>query len=211
MIGVYGGTFNPVHFGHLRTALEVKELFKLQRLHLVPCRLPAHRGQPEADAEMRMQMLAAAVADTPGFYADRRELERDGPSYMVDTLAALRSELAGDTPLVLFIGADAFAGLERWHRWQHLFEFAHIVVMTRPGFQPGPLPVFLQQRVVDDPGVLSVEAAGRVFFQPVTALAISATEIRRLIAAGRSPQFLLPDRVIALIRQHQLYQATTDQ
>ncbi|TPQ25407.1 nicotinate-nucleotide adenylyltransferase [Methylomonas koyamae] len=211
MIGVYGGTFNPVHFGHLRTALEVKERFKLQRLHLIPCRLPAHRGQPEADAEIRMQMLAAAVADTPGFYADRRELERDGPSYMVDTLAALRSELAGDTPLVLFIGADAFAGLERWYRWQHLFEFAHIVVMTRPGFQPGPLPVFLQQRVVDDAGVLSVEAAGRVFFQPVTALAISATEIRRLIAAGRSPQFLLPDRVIALIRQHQLYQATTDQ
>ncbi len=150
MIGVYGGTFNPVHYGHLRTALEVKELFGLQRLHLIPCRLPAHRGQPEADAEIRMQMLAAAVADTPGFFADRRELERDGPSYMVDTLAALRSELADDTPLLLFIGADAFAGLERWHRWQRLFELAHVVVMTRPGFLHGPLPDFLQQRLADD-------------------------------------------------------------
>lgn len=211
MIGVYGGTFNPVHYGHLRTALEVKELFGLQRLHLIPCRLPAHRGQPEADAEIRMQMLAAAIADTPGFYADRRELERDGPSYMVDTLAQLRRELSSATPLLLFIGADAFAGLERWHQWQRLFEFAHVVVMTRPGFQRGPLPPFLQQRIVDDSLLLSTETAGRVLFQPVTALAISATEIRRLIAAGRSPQFLLPDRVIALIRQHQLYQATTDQ
>lgn len=158
-----------------------------------------------------MQMLAAAVADTPGFFADRRELERDGPSYMVDTLAALRSELADDTPLLLFIGADAFAGLERWHRWQRLFELAHVVVMTRPGFLHGPLPDFLQQRLADDSRLLSDAPAGRIYFQPVTALAISATEIRRLIAAGRSPQFLLPDRVIALIRQHQLYQATTDQ
>lgn len=209
MIGVYGGTFNPVHFGHLRTALEVKELFNLDQLRLIPCRLPAHRDEPEAPAELRLQMLEAAIADTPGFYVDRRELERSGPSYMVDTLQSLRAELDRDTPLLLFIGADAFAGLERWHEWQRLFDFAHVVVMTRPGFVSDVLPTFLQQRLAKQPEQLHRRASGCLYFQEVTALAISATAIRQLLAAGRSPQFLLPDRVIALIRRHQLYQAAT--
>lgn len=205
MIGIYGGTFNPVHYGHLRTALEVKELFELEQLRLIPCRLPPHRDEPQVPAHLRLQMLEAAVADTYGFSIDRRELDREGPSYMVDTLHSLRNEI-GNMPLLLFIGADAFAGLESWHQWQRLFDYAHIVVMTRPGYAEPTLPAFLQQHVCSDKTQLSRQAAGFLVFQEVTALAISATAIRDLVSTGRNPQFLLPDRVIELIRRHRLYQ-----
>lgn len=204
MIGVYGGTFNPVHYGHLRTALEVKELFALSELRLIPCRLPPHRDEPEVPAERRLEMLAAAIADSPGLNIDRRELDRDGPSYMVDTLQSIRAEI-GDTTLLLVIGADAFAGLRSWHRWQNLFDYAHIVVMTRPGYRLQALPAFLKSRVRSERRQLD-SGVGGLFFQEVTALEISATVIRALVAAGRDPQFLLPDSVIALIRRHQLYQ-----
>ncbi|MCQ8118740.1 nicotinate-nucleotide adenylyltransferase [Methylomonas rosea] len=208
MIGVYGGTFNPVHYGHLRTALEVKELFELEQLRLIPCRLPPHRDEPDVPAHLRLQMLEAAVADTHGFNVDRRELDRAGPSYMVDTLHSLRAEI-DNTPLLLFIGADAFAGLERWHQWQRLFDYAHIVVMTRPGYAGLALSAFLQQRIAEDRTQLSRQTAGLLTFQEVTALAISATAIRELVASGRDPQFLMPDRVIELIRRHHLYQPPT--
>lgn len=206
MIGIYGGTFNPVHYGHLRTALEVRELFDLDELRLIPCRLPAHRDEPEVPAEFRLRMLEIAVADTPRLNVDRRELDRDGPSYMVDTLGSLREEHA-DTPLLLFIGADAFAGLERWHRWRALFDYAHIVVMTRPGHVVQALPDFLRQRLSEDRTQLRNRPAGCLFFQAVTLLDISATRIRQIIAAGDNPQFLLPDSVLAFIQQHRLYQA----
>lgn len=204
MIGVYGGTFNPVHYGHLRTALEVCEHFALDGLRLIPCRLPPHRQHPEVSAELRLRMLEIAAADTPEFVVDRRELDRDGPSYMVDTLLSLRAEFA-DRSLVLFIGADAFAGLERWHRWQDLFEYAHLVVMTRPGYSMPVLANILQRRLARDGAELRAQPAGLLMFQPVTALAISATEIRGLVAAGRNPKFLLPESVIDFIRQHRLY------
>ncbi len=204
MIGVYGGTFNPVHYGHLRTALEVCEYFALDSLRLIPCRLPPHRQYPEVSAELRLRMLEIAVAELRDFVVDRRELDRDGPSYMVDTLHSLRDEFP-DQPLVLFIGADAFAGLESWHRWRALFEHAHLAVMTRPGYDMPALAEFFQRRLTRDPAELRNRNAGLLYFQPVTALAISATDIRGLIAAGRNPKFLLPDNVIAFIRQHRLY------
>jgi len=204
MIGIYGGTFNPVHYGHLRTALEVAELFELDRLNMIPCRLPPHRSEPDVDGEMRLAMLQLAIADTPALFADRRELDREGPSYMVDTLASLRAENADDG-LILFIGTDAFAGLDRWHRWQHLFDYAHVVVMTRPGCKMPVMPEFLRERLCQDRRQLQQKTAGCLFFQAVTALDISATAIRELITSGRNPRFLLPDAVIAYIRQHQLY------
>ncbi len=209
MIGIYGGTFNPVHYGHLRTALEVKELFGLDELRLIPCRLPPHREQPEVSGEMRLQMLQIAAGDMPEFSVDRCELDRKGPSYMVDTLKAVREENP-DRPLLLFIGADAFTGLESWHQWQRLFDYAHVVVMTRPGFNRQPLPDFLQQRLIEDRLALQIRPAGCLFFQPVTLLDISATQIRQIIAGGGDPRFLLPDAVLAFIQQHQLYQAPND-
>lgn len=206
MIGIYGGTFNPVHFGHLRTALEVKELFALDQLRLIPCRLPPHRDEPDVSSEFRLRMLEMAIANTPGFSVDRCELDRDGPSYMVDTLQSLREELGGE-PLLLFIGADAFSGLERWYQWQRLFDYAHLVVMTRPGYVRQTLSDFLQQRIIEDGAQLKSRLAGGLFFQAVTSLDISATKIRQIIAAGGNPQFLLPDDLLAFIQKHQLYQA----
>ncbi|MBS3962960.1 MAG: nicotinate-nucleotide adenylyltransferase [Methylomonas sp.] len=204
MIGVYGGTFNPVHFGHLRTALEVREQFGLDELRLIPCRLPPHRCQPSVSAADRLAMLQLACADIDGFVVDGRELAREGPSYTVDTLVSLRQEYP-QTPLLLFMGQDAFEGLMRWHRWQHLFDHAHVVVMTRPGYQCLALPTFLQVRLTQEPSALNVHNAGKLFFTTVTALAISATAIRAMIAEQRNPKFLLPDAVIAYIHQHRLY------
>lgn len=206
MIGVYGGTFDPVHFGHLRTALEVLEIFALDELRLIPCSQPPHRGHPEVTAAFRLQMLQLAAAEQPGFVVDDRELRRDGPSYMVDTLASLRSETDAATPLLLFIGADAFAGLERWHQWQRLFDYAHIVVMTRPASPAPILSPFLELRHTNNKQHLKNQPAGCILLQNVTQLEISATQIRRLLAEHRDPRFLLPDAVLAFIRHHRLYQ-----
>jgi len=208
MIGVYGGTFNPVHYGHLRTALEVRECFELDDLKMIPCRVPAHRGEPDVSAEHRLRMLELAVAGTPGLSVDRRELDRPGPSYMVDTLQSLAAELPG-SGLVLFVGADAFTGLEGWYRWRDLFDYAHIVVMTRPGFQPSVLGDFMRARLAARRDELRDARAGKLFFQAVTLLDIAATQIRRIVADGTNPRFLLPDAVLAYIQQHQLYRASS--
>ncbi|PPD32864.1 MAG: nicotinic acid mononucleotide adenylyltransferase, partial [Methylomonas sp.] len=128
MIGIFGGTFDPVHYGHLRSALEVKELFGLDEVRLIPCYQPPHRDQPKASATMRLQMLQQAINHEPGLVVDSRELNRAGPSYMVDTLKSLREEFSEQT-LLLFIGSDAFENLTSWHRWQQLFDYAHLVVL----------------------------------------------------------------------------------
>jgi nicotinate-nucleotide adenylyltransferase len=213
MIGIYGGTFDPVHYGHLRTALEVSEALALAELRFVPCQIPPHRGAPGASAEQRWRMLAAALADSePRLRIDLRELERPGPSYMVDTLESLRTEM-GDVPLCLILGMDAFLGLSRWHRWRELFDLAHLVVMRRPGYRPemaGELRGIVEERVVDRPEVLGDSQAGRVYFVTVTQLEISASQIRDLIAKGRSTRYLTPDAVLAVIRDERLYQSMPD-
>lgn len=206
MIGVYGGTFNPIHYGHLRTALEVKTLFDLDQLRLIPCRQPPHRQQPEVSGQMRMAMVQLAIAGVAGLIADGRELGREGPSYMVDTLRSLRQEMP-EQSIILFIGADAFLSLETWHCWQQLFDYAHLVVMTRPNYSLRLESEFLCQRLVTERERLTAQSAGYLFFQAVTPLDISATQIRQIIATDGNPQFLLPDAVLAFIQQHQLYQA----
>lgn len=204
MIGVYGGTFDPVHYGHLRTALEVKQVFSLNELRFIPCAQPAHREQPQTGAEHRLRMLELALQERDGFYVDRRELDRPGPSYMVDTLKSIRAEIE-QRALLLFIGMDAFKHLTGWHRWQQLFDYAHVVVMTRPGFDQQKLEDFFKQRRVDDRLSLSQQAAGLLFFQSVTQLDISATAIRQIIAEAKDPGFLLPDKVIEYIQKNSLY------
>jgi len=204
MIGIYGGTFNPVHYGHLRTALEVKEIFECEQLRLLPCAQPAHRQQPQVSAKMRLQMLELAVVNTE-LIVDNRELQRQGYSYMVDTLANIRSE-SPKQALILFIGEDAFQGLSQWHQWQGLFDYAHIVVMTRPDVKTSSnLSHFLSQRLVSDKKLLHKQLAGLLLFQNVTQLAISATQIRKIISAQQNPQFLLPDSVITTITEQKLY------
>ena len=206
MIGIYGGTFDPVHFGHLRSALELKAFLALDEIRLLPCYQPPHRGTPAATAQQRLEMLERAVRGCPELAIDTREIDRGGPSYMVDTLASLRQEL-GSRPVLLCIGSDAFQHLTEWHRWRHLFDFAHVVVMTRPGTRLSEPNAFFRERRVRAVGELRASPAGRLFFQPVTALAISATEIRRMIAEGGNPGFLLPEPVIEYILRNKLYRS----
>jgi nicotinate-nucleotide adenylyltransferase len=206
MIGIFGGTFDPVHYGHLRSALEVKEIFGLDEVRLIPSSQPPHRCQPYATANMRVQMLNLAMANQPGLIIDTREIDRAGPSYMVLTLQSLRQEFP-EQPLLLFIGSDAFNQLTNWYQWQRLFDFAHIVVLTRPGFAVLQLDEFFAVRQTGDREQLSRHLSGKLYCQPITQLDISATAIRKIFADRRNPAFLLPDAVIAYINQNKLYQA----
>jgi nicotinate-nucleotide adenylyltransferase len=208
VIGIFGGTFDPIHYGHLRAALEVKELLHLTEVRLIPSATPPHRQQPIASATMRQQMVTLAIQNQAGFICDSRELERTGKSYMVDTLASLRQDYPNQ-PLLLFIGTDAFNHLNTWHQWQRLFTFAHIVVMTRPSFRKQKPDDFYTDKYIEDPAELANTLAGKLYFQAITQLAISASSIRQQITQQRSPRFLLPDTVLDYINQHTLYQQET--
>ena len=207
-IGILGGTFDPIHYGHLRPALELRESLELAEVRFLPCRIPAHRAAPRITAEQRLALVRLATTGQVGFVTDDRELRREGPSYMVDTLASLREDFGADTPLCLIVGTDAFRELHTWHRWRDLTGLAHVVVMQRPGvLQPLPpvLEEFVTPRVVYDALALRRKPAGGILFQPVTQLNISATQIRALLARGQSPRYLLPDAVLACIHDRALY------
>jgi nicotinate-nucleotide adenylyltransferase len=204
MIGVFGGTFDPIHYGHLRCALEVKEIFALDELRLIVSATPPHREQPQASAPMRLAMLQLALTNQQGFMCDTRELDRPGLSYMVDTLHSLRIDFP-ETPILLFIGNDAFNHLTSWHRWQNLFDYAHIVVMTRPLYQTQTLNDFLLARLTEQQQHLK-KPSGKLYFQSVTPLDISATAIRNIIRQNNNPQYLLPDTVIEFIKHNKLYE-----
>jgi nicotinate-nucleotide adenylyltransferase len=193
-LAIFGGTFDPVHLGHLCVAWEAAELLEAE-VRLMPASVPPHRPPPLASADQRVAMLRAALRGQSRLTLDTRELERDGPSYTVDTLAELRAE-QGARPLVLLIGADAFAGLPGWHRWRELFALAHIGVLSRPGVAPtwpAELVDAVAGRGTADAAVLHGQPAGRVIELAVTPLEISATRIRELLGSGREPRYLLPD------------------
>jgi nicotinate-nucleotide adenylyltransferase len=215
-LAILGGTFDPVHFGHLGLASEVRDALALDGVRLVPSADPPHRHPPRASAADRVAMLRLAVADAPGLTVDTREITRGGKSYTVDTLADLRAEMPA-RPLVLLVGADAFHGFPGWHRWRTLFDLAHIVVVPRPGvgLERGLSPELLaawQQRRVDDPQLLRERPAGTIYVQPVTAQPISSSFIRSRLAAG-APSVeiagLLPASVLAYIESHRLYRHVT--
>jgi len=210
MIGVLGGTFDPIHFGHLRPALELVEQLGLDEVRLIPARVPPHRGQPAAGVDHRLAMLERAISGESRLHIDTRELSREGPSYTVDTLKSLRSELGADMPLGLIMGMDAFYGLATWHRWRELTEHANLVVTYRPDSpvpRDGELGHWLRSARVQEPGALKARAAGELLVWSVTQLDISATGIRELVGAGRSARYLLPDSVWTYIREHGLYGA----
>jgi nicotinate-nucleotide adenylyltransferase len=206
-IGILGGTFDPVHFGHLRSALEVCQQLNLDHVRLMPCHVPPHRDQPQCKAAERRLLLELAVKNAEQLIVDDRELQREGPSYSVDTLLSLRDEFP-DTPLFLIIGTDAFRHIESWSRWQHILDYAHIVLLQRPQAALD-LSAGLQQWLTDNTAKPSDRntLAGKIWPESVTPLAISATDIRRQRAAGESVQFLLPDVVLNTIDQLGLYPA----
>lgn len=192
-LAIFGGTFDPVHIGHLSVAWEASELLDAD-VHLMPAGVPPHRPAPAATAEQRVAMLRAALQGQSRLLLDTRELRRSGPSYTYDTLVELRAE-QGERPLVLLLGADAFAGLPAWHRWQEIFDVAHVGVLSRPGIEvalPAPLLQAIDRRRIDVAGDLARRPAGAVIELAVTPLEISATHVRELLAAGRDPRYLLP-------------------
>ncbi|PKO72161.1 MAG: nicotinic acid mononucleotide adenylyltransferase [Betaproteobacteria bacterium HGW-Betaproteobacteria-17] len=209
-IGVFGGTFDPIHYGHLRLAEEMAEALGLVRVLFIPAGQPPHRGAPRTAAHHRLEMVRRAIAGNPLFSVDPREVESPRPSYTVDTLTALRAELGFEQPLWLLLGADAFLVLPTWHEWQQLFVLAHIAVAARPGAQllqsdvmPESLKNEVAQRQLTDGPVSG--PAGSVLLRHMTPLAISATAIRETLARHGSARYLLPDAVLDYIDEHQLY------
>jgi nicotinate-nucleotide adenylyltransferase len=200
-LGIFGGTFDPIHYGHLRTAFELLQVLRLAEVRFLPAGQPPHRDTPRCDARRRLAMVQAAVADQPGFAVDDRELRRDGPSYTVTTLRELRAEMPGRS-LCLIIGMDAFLGLPEWHEWRAILDLAHLVVAHRPGWsapRDGLLAELLAERGAADARELHTTPAGRIRVHAVTPLEISSTDLRDLIVAGRDPRYLVPDAVRALI------------
>ena len=207
MIGILGGTFDPIHFGHLRTALEVMQGAGLEQVRFIPLHQAVHRAQPLVDGPTRLRMINVAISEQPGFVADDRELRRQGESYTVDTLGSLRAEF-GDRSICLIVGGDAFRQFLTWHRPMEILDLANLIIMQRPGhgiFNDPGLQALIDERATDRADDLRRLPAGKIYFQPVTQLEISATHIRSLIASGVSARYLLPETVLQLIHKEGLY------
>ena len=212
-IGVLGGTFDPIHYGHLRLAEELGETLKLEAVRLVPSGTPPHRSAPHVAADHRLAMTRLAAAGNSRFAVDGREVQRAGPGYTFDTLAELRDEEGSARPLVLLLGADAFLEFATWHRWHEIFDLAHVAIAHRPGFpverwterMPQPLAREYTARHMQQPLATHLQPAGGIVVVPFTALDISATAIRDMLRAGASPRYLLPGSVLDYIREHHLY------
>lgn len=205
---LFGGTFDPVHYGHLRTAAEVCDHLAAEDFRIVPTGRPGHRDAPKASPAHRLAMLRLALAPWPDLRIDDRELRRDGPSWTVETLESLRAELGAERPIVVCVGQDAANALHTWHRWSELPGLAHLLLLQRPGSpQGGPaaLQKELAAREVHTVKELLAAPAGRLLRMQTTQLEISSTEIRHQLAVGQNPRFLLPQPVLAHIHRHGLY------
>lgn len=206
-MGVFGGTFDPIHYGHLRTAFEMLQALRFADVRFIPCGDPPHRGTTFASAAERLRMVELATAGQDGFVADDREVRRNGPSYTIDTLLTLRNEFPGRA-IGLILGMDAFLGLPEWHRWDEILGLAHIIVAHRPGWKApdiGPLGDLITEFGTHRVNDLHTTLNGRLHIHAVTQLEISSTEIRDLVAAGRDPRFLMPDSVRSEIEESGCY------
>jgi nicotinate-nucleotide adenylyltransferase len=215
-IGVFGGTFDPVHIGHLRTCVELRGSLDLAEIHMIPCARPPHRSSPVATAEQRLAMLRRAIINEPCLLADDREIRRTGPSYTVDTLRELRVA-AGKRAIYFCIGMDSLLSLDSWHRWRELTDFAHLVVVARPGWNlpvQGPVADWLADKLVGDvePADIQLtakEPCGQVLIRKMIPLPIESTRLREDLANGRSVRYLIPDGVLDYIQEHRLYQTVS--
>ncbi len=212
MMGIYGGTFDPIHFGHLRSALDVAETLSLSHVLMVPSASPPHRQTPEVSVLHRWEMLSLALGEQDILQVDDREIRREGPSYTYDTLAEVRAEV-GDTPLCLIQGGDVFAQLDTWYRWQELLDLAHIVVMRRAGQQvqwSDAVTQHYRSAYQEDGAVLSSQSAGCICEIDVTPVEISATDIRQRLLENKSARYLVPENVYSYIEKNQLYQSVSE-
>lgn len=207
VVGLFGGTFDPIHYGHLRMALEFQQRLGFSEMRLLPCHLPPHREAPGRSSADRAAMARLAVTECPQLSVDERELQRDRPSYTVDTLAELRAEWGAQVSLCWCVGMDSLVTLNQWHRWRELLDYGHLVVAGRPGWCPpqqGEVAQWLRQHQ-QDVAALRQTPQGSVALVEQTMLDISATAVRNMLAAGESTQFLLPESVRHYIEQHHLF------
>lgn len=204
LIGIYGGTFDPIHFGHLRPLLEAAQHLNLAQIRFIPCFQTVHKNQPTVSAEQRCEMVRLAIANQPLFKLDLIEIERGGSSYMVDTLRDLKTRFE-DESLVLIMGTDAFAKFTSWHLWQEIPQLANILILHRPGelisFVGNEAQLWQQQSVES-----FSEKNGQLMELPVTQLDISSTQIRTLLMSGDSADYLVPEEVANYISEQKLYQ-----
>ncbi|MDR3419478.1 MAG: nicotinate-nucleotide adenylyltransferase [Nevskia sp.] len=213
-IGVFGGTFAPIHHGHIRLAVELRERLRLDRVLIVPSAHPPHRAAPEVPPERRLEWARLALAGEPGLVVDDREIRRTGPSYTYDTLAGLRAEFGPAAPIALLLGDDAANQLHTWHRWRELFDLAHLVFVERPYEPSAPAPElasFLRGRRVGAAQALLERPAGNWMAASIPPLAISSTRIRQLLKAGRSIRGLVPDAVIQSLATEDVRALTKDE
>jgi nicotinate-nucleotide adenylyltransferase len=212
-VGVFGGTFDPIHYGHLRLAEEIMEAAKLAEVRFLPSGTPPHRSAPQAHAQHRAAMVRLAIEGNNHFSVDDRETGRIGPGYTYDTLSELRRQMGSQRPIALLLGADAFLDLATWHRWHQLFDLAHVIVAYRPGFpidtwqarMPEPLAHEYAVRYMHQPLSVHLAPAGGIAAVSMTGLDISATFVRSALHTGASVRYLLPDAVLDYIRTHDLY------
>ena len=218
VLGVFGGTFDPIHCGHLELAREVRAALDLVAVRFIPAGDPPHRAAPVVPAIHRLAMVELAITDHPGLEVDSREIQRKGRSYTVETLEELRRELPSRT-LALIVGGDAFLGFAGWRRWRELFELAHVIVVARPGVSlesalPPPLAAEWATRLRGDASALTTDGAGAIIVQPITAHPISASAIREELSRGpegiAAVRGLLPAAVLAYIDRNQLYRSRPD-
>jgi len=211
LVGIFGGTFNPIHFGHLRIAQELADALALDEVKFVPSANPPHKNNVMASAERRCAMVKMTIADNPLFSVDELELNRGGASYTIDTLISLRESLGKDSSLCLMMGSDAFIQLNTWNRWQELLDYAHIVLVQRPSANPqealpSEVKALLRDHYTDQHADLNNENSGAIIMQQIAARDVSSTHIRHLLQHGESVRHLMPDVVVKYINQHQLYQ-----
>jgi nicotinate-nucleotide adenylyltransferase len=211
VIGIFGGTFDPVHYGHIKPALYVKQALSLKQLRFVPNRLPPHRAEPWLSVEQRLLLLKTALKvmseDSPEVIVDERELNRDGPSYMVDTLSSFKRDFPDET-LCLIIGMDAFLGITSWFEWRSLFELCHLVVIGRPGFDQNSIAkqfdsddyAFIAPRMTTDVNALSAQGSGKILIQSVPQLDISSTQIRDNLQHEEQISQWMPVQVYRILR-----------
>lgn len=210
-VGILGGTFDPIHFGHLRLALELYQACDLDHIRLIPCFQPVHRKLPVASPEERLAMTKRAIATESAFKIDECEIKRKGPSYTIDTLLEIRKK-APQVPFCILIGIDAFLGFTSWHRWQEILENAHLIVAHRPNYhlpQTGIVAKLIRDRLVEDTTLIHQKLQGCILLHPITSLEISATDIRKQIAMGKNARYLLPDNVYEYIKKRGTYSVST--
>lgn len=212
-IGILGGTFDPIHFGHLRAAFEIYQSLKLDEMRLIPCRFPPHRGIPIAEAPHRLHMVSLAIEDSC-LKLDEQEMKREGPSYSIDTLMSLRREFPYSA-LYMVIGLDSFLTLSSWYQWEKLIQLSNIVVIQRMGWnfpEKGDMMDFFKAHSLKKEDNIHQHeyACGKILTQTITSLDIKASGIRSMIASGESPEFLLPKNVLKYIQQRHLYGCTEE-